>query len=249
MKKLLILTLSLTFLLAGCKGGKKDAPAPAADGKVVPAQQVFNQEEMQYLRELALGLISCVKSGEWEEYLKRLDGELEKSGTESPTGQVIANFKIQALSFSGDIDGAKAYVEGLPEGKLKDMMKQVESDLFEPNNIELGKAALLFQSGEFEAGNKVLDPFLQKEGLDTTTKQKALALKAHYYFSMRQAEECEKTLQEAIDLDPESEISQKLTQQLAMYGTILKSSEEEEEKAIEEAISVQEEESIKAPAE
>lgn len=249
MKKILILTLSLSFILAGCKGEKKDAPAPAPEAKVVPAQQVFNQEEMQQLRELALGLISSIKSGEWGEYLKLLDGELEKNGTESPKGQVIANFKIQALCFSGDMDGAKAYVEALPEGNLKDMMKRAESDLSDPNVIELNKAALLFQSGELEAGNKVLDPFLQKEGLDTTTKQKALALKAHYYFSMRQAAECEKTLQEAIDLDPESEISQALTRQLTMYGTILKSSEEEEDKAIEEAISEQEEEAIKEPAE
>jgi len=249
MKKFWLFPLSLLLLFTACKGRTNEAPEAGQPASGAPAlQQPFSQEQIQTLRDLSATLLAAVKSGEWDEVKKSLEEKLAENDITTMMGQVLANFKVQALAFSGDAEGAKAYVEEMPDCRLKEMIKKNEEEIFDPVNIELGKVSVLFQASEFEEGNKMLDEILAKD-LGKPDKQKALAIKAHYYFATKQAEQCEKVLQEAIDIDPESELAGKLTQQLTMYTTILRSGEEKEEEAIEEELSKKEEEAIKEPAE
>ncbi|MBO7543154.1 hypothetical protein J6T93_04530 [bacterium] len=256
MKNFLLIVLSLLFVLSGCKAKTADenaqAPEAVSAETEVAEETQFSDDPNEKLLQISMDIMQSLKDALETDDYKALNEKIDALNEQNASNELIKKqllgAKFTALLFAGDTEGAEKLIDSLPDDELKAQIVEKKEQAFSKGNIDLTKANLCYQFGLEDKGDTLVESVIAQEK-DKTTLQMAMVLKARKFFSKKDIENFNKTMQEAIDVDPESELSKNLSSQLTAVSQMLKAQEETEQEETEQEKSEEEEEAIKEPAE
>ena len=254
MKKLLLLALSLLFVLAACKAKTNEPKAqdPGTENvmseEAQNAQQQAYQKVMQISMEVMQLLKDALETDDYKTLNEKIDAMKEANADDQVAQKALLGAKFTALLFAEDFDSAEKLIDELPDPELKKQIAEKKEQAFSKGNVDLTKANLCYQFGMEEKGDALIESVLGTEK-DKTLLQMATVLKARKFLMKGDSENFEKTMQEAIDIDPTSELSQNISEQLTAVSQMMKAQEETEQEETEQEKSEEEEAAVKEVAE
>ena len=247
MNKILTLSLCLLFALAGCKKAADKTPASQQDAQQAAQRALMeqmNDPDFQAMQTIAK---EALQSEDWEGAIAKLDEFAGKFEEDSRNMKAAKGMKFTFLLFARKIDEAKQLGESIPE--VQEELKKGQ-DLYSESSINMLEASALMSVVKIDEAESKLDAVFGDANTTVDQKQRILLTKAMLALRAKgDSESFEKLTEEAIALDPESELSKQATVQLETVKNMIKESKQEQEKEVEQEVSEEQEEAIKEPAE
>lgn len=195
------------------------------------------QKSAQEVEELMENVTQMIVDDKKDDAVKAIDERLEKE--EDMNNKImLTSMKAEIMVLFDDIEGAKENfnkcIEMCGNEEATEQFKIRLSEL-DPFNKTVTQSQLFAMRNQPEEMAKAIEKAIEQYDPDPASLQKALVMQAQAYMEARDEAKAKETIKKAIDVDPETDLAQELSENLkrmeAMQAAMQKRIEEQKANA------------------